>query len=310
MKIINDDETIKLKEQHGIGLGNFDGIHIAHEKLISTLVNECKKREIQSMIYTFFDHPLNVLKHRQIKLISTLEKKKSILDNLNVDVLCLKHFDEQFANIEAKHFIINILVKKYNVKLIIVGFNYHFGKQGLGDTKLLKELGMKYNYEVIVLPPIYYKKEMVSSSNIREKILEGDMIKVKSLLGKNYTIKGKVEYGNRIGTLIGFPTANIIPLKDYALPKYGVYYTKTIVDGITYNSITNLGYKPTINDKKDIIIETHIFDFSDWLYGKEIEVIFIKNIRDEKKYENIQQLKNQILKDIKVVKKYVEEENG
>ncbi|MBN2852339.1 MAG: bifunctional riboflavin kinase/FAD synthetase [Clostridia bacterium] len=303
MNILQDEKIIKVKDSYGIGLGNFDGIHLAHEKLIRTLVEECKKEKIKSMIYTFDEHPTVVLNKDSIKLISTMEKKIEILEELNVDTLCLRNFDSQFSSMEAEEFIKKILVDKYNVKIILIGFNYHFGYKGSGDAALLEKLGREYGFRVITIQAMKYGDEIISSSNIRAKIKEGDMEGTKNLLGKYYSIKGRVEYGNRIGTLIGFPTANIIPLKDYALPKSGVYYTNTIVDGKTYESITNLGFNPTIDQGEKVIIETHIFDFSGWLYGKEIEVIFKQHIRNEVKFADITKLKEQILIDIDYVKK-------
>ena len=303
MKVIHDNQHIKNNQSFGIGLGNFDGIHLAHKELINTLVSECKKRNLQSMIYTFKEHPTNVLTSKRIKIISTMEKKTAILEEMNVDVLTLCLFNQAFADIEAIDFVKNILVKRYKVKLVIVGFNYNFGYKGLGDVDLLKKMGDEYGFEVIALDPIYFNEEIISSSNIREKIKNGDMIGTKNLLGKYYSMNGRVEYGNRIGTVMGFPTANIIPLRDYALPKYGVYYTNTVVDGKRFESITNLGFNPTVSNGGKVTIETHIFDFSDWLYGKEIEVIFKQFIRNEQKFNNFKQLKEQVLYDVLVVKK-------
>jgi len=258
---------------------------------------------IKSMVYTFNKHPFNILGNKEIKLITTMEKKSEILEQLEVDYLCLREFDNNFSSIRAEDFIKNILVDKYNAKLVIVGFNYNFGYKGLGDVNLLNILGEKYDFKVIMLEPMYFKDEVISSSNIREKIKNGDMEGSKNLLGKYYSIKGKVEYGNRIGTEIGFPTANIIPLKNYALPKSGVYYTNTIIDNKCYESITNIGNNPTITKGHNTIIETHIFEFSGWLYGKNIEVVFKRFIRDEVKHKDIHDLKETIINDINYVKK-------
>jgi len=303
MKIINSTDIVEKNAEYGIGLGNFDGVHRAHEFLITELINECRKRNIKSMIYTFRKHPGNILDRTKIKLISPLERRIERFRELGVDCLCLVDFTEEFANMTANTFSKKILIGKYNAKLVITGFNYKFGKGGKGDTAALERYGAKYGFEVLTVPPVMLDDKVISSSLIREKIKEGRMESARNMLGRNYSIRGKVEYGNKIGTEIGFPTANIKPLKDFALPKSGVYYTKTIVDGITYDSITNIGEKPTISENQKVIIETHIFDFKGWLYGKDIEVLFISMIREEKKFSSIKALKRNIISDIKKVKK-------
>ncbi|MBN2557375.1 MAG: bifunctional riboflavin kinase/FAD synthetase [Clostridia bacterium] len=303
MRIIGAGDEIGKDERYGVGLGNFDGVHRAHEFLITELVQLCKARGIASMIYTFREHPGNLLRGKKIKLISPLDRKIERFRELGVDVLCLVDFNREFANIDAEEFINGILKNKYNVELVVTGFNYNFGKGGRGNTDMLSEIGAKLGIDVVIVAPVMLENQIISSSLIREKLKNGHMESVANMLGRYYSIRGTVEYGNKIGTEIGFPTANIIPLEDFALPKSGVYYTKTIVDGAEYKSITNIGRKPTVTKEKRIIIETHIFDFGGWLYGKEIEVLFIRMIRNEKKFDGISELKEQILRDIDDVRK-------
>jgi len=304
MKIINSSDIIEKDTEYGIGLGNFDGVHRAHEFLITELVNDCKKRNLKSMIYTFRNHPANILEGNSIKLISSLERRIDRFRELGIDCLCLTDFNQEFANTTARSFVKKTLKEKYNTKLVVTGFNYRFGKDGKGDTNLLKKLGREFDFEVLIVPPVMLDNQIISSTLIREKIKEGHMESARNMLGRNYSISGKVEYGNKIGTEIGFPTANIKPLKDFALPKSGVYYTKTIIEGNTYDSITNIGIKPTVTENKKTIIETHVFNFSGWLYGKEIEVQFVSMIREEKKFSSIKLLKKNIVSDIKYVKKH------
>lgn len=303
MKIIDSHDLIEKNAEYGIGLGNFDGVHRAHEFLITELVDECRKRGLKSMIYTFRKHPGNVLEHRKIKLISPLERRIERFRELGVDCLCLVDFTEEFAQITARSFVKKILVGKYNAKLIVTGFNYFFGKNGKGNTELLQKLGPELGFDVITVPAVLLDNQVISSTLIRQKIKEGKMESARNMLGRNYSIRGKVEYGNKIGREIGFPTANIRPLKDFALPKPGVYYTNTTVDGILFDSITNIGVNPTIADGMSTIIETHIFNFNGWLYGKNIEVAFLSKIRDEKKFSSVRALKKAIVSDIKKVRK-------
>jgi riboflavin kinase/FMN adenylyltransferase len=299
MKILTGKDNFDNVEKTGIGLGNFDGVHIAHEKLVGELVSECRKRSIPSVIYTFRDHPGNILQRQKIKLISPLEKRIEKFEKLGVDYLILEEFNDEYAVIEPDVFIKEILVSKYKASLVVTGFNYHFGRFGRGDTELLASMGKRYDFEVVTLDPVMSGELVISSTAIRDYIKQGRMAEVKTMMGEFYSIKGKVEYGNRIGTLIGFPTANIIPVRDFALPDTGVYFTQTMVDGKMYNSITNIGIRPTVSSSETKIIETHIFDFNGWLYGKEIEVWFIEKHRDEKKHRDIMELKDQIESDIR-----------
>lgn len=302
MKVIYNYGEIDMSLKYGVGLGNFDGVHKAHEFLVERLVCECGKRGFKSMIFTFREHPAKQLEGHDIKLISPIEDKIQIFEKLGVDLLFLVEFDLEFANIEPETFLKDIIAEKCNAKLVVTGFNYNFGRNGRGDVPMLERTGKEMGFDVITVPPVMYGGEVVSSTRIRKQISEGDMKSVSCMLGRHYSISGKVEYGNKIGTEIGFPTANIIPLEDFALPKAGVYYTKTKIDGKIYNSITNIGCKPTVSDEEKTIIETHIFGFSGWLYGKHIEVQFIEMIREEKKYGDVDALKNQIVTDIKQVK--------
>lgn len=304
MKIVRNSKKIYFENGSGIGLGNFDGVHTAHEVLIRELVKQCSLKKLPSIIYTFKDHPGNILQKRNIKLISTLEKRIEKFKKLGVDYLILENFTDEYAGMEPNEFVEKILIKRYNAKLIVTGFNYNFGSGGRGNTELLQALGEKNGFELHLIEPVMAGDDVISSSAIREFIKNGQMLKAKNMLGEYYSIRGKVEYGNRIGTLIGFPTANIIPIKDFALPESGVYFTRTEIDGKVYNSITNIGTKPTIENTKNVIIETHVFDFSGWLYGKEIQVSFLVKHRDEMKHKDIIELKNRIEKDISEAKDF------
>ncbi|MFO7636433.1 MAG: bifunctional riboflavin kinase/FAD synthetase [Clostridia bacterium] len=296
--LFDDDIKQKDKLNRGIGLGNFDGIHIGHRKLIDVLVHECRERDIVSMVYTFNNHPDKILEKQNVKLLTSNEMKLEILASLHLDSICLKTFDEDFANLEPEDFVRDILVGRYGMKVAVTGFNYRFGRLGRGDIPLLRNMGKTCGFEVICVPPVKAGEEIISSTAIREHIRNGEMQETSRMLGRPYSIRGKVEHGNRIGSEIGFPTANIIPVDDYAMPSNGVYFTRTTVDDVLFNSITNLGTKPTYGNDSRRIIETHIFDFNGWLYGKEIDVHFIKRVRDELKYENAEELKSQIVRDI------------
>jgi riboflavin kinase/FMN adenylyltransferase len=223
------------------------------------------------------------------------EKKAEILKEEKVDILCFKDFDETFMKLTPKEFI-QLLVEKYNVKGIIVGFNYKFGYRNLGNIKLLEELKDLFNYKLYIMDKCLYKNDIISSTRIRNAILEGNFIEATEMLTRPYSLCGEVVHGRKIGRTIGFPTANLSINKNYILPKIGVYYTNIKVNNNVYKGITSVGNNPTVNGKK-LTVETYILDFNEDIYGNFIEVSFIKKIRDEKKFNGLEELKNELEQD-------------
>lgn len=299
MKVIYGKENPCMKNvaggSTGVGLGNFDGLHIGHMALINTLIREAKLNGLSSVVYTFTKHPENILRKKLFTpLLTTEAKKMELLEETSLTYLFFDEFDESFSRMTPEAFVREILVDKLNIKLAVAGFDYRFGYKGGGDVKLLKELGSKYGFKVIVIPPIKIEDEVVSSTKIRNSVAQGDMDKVFRLLGRHYSITAEVVSGRRIGNTIGFPTANINPEDYLILPNRGVYITKTLFDGMLYNSITNIGYNPTFDCLEKITVETHILDFEADIYGKKIEVFFLQKIRDEEKFSTIEELKEQI----------------
>ncbi|MBE7057708.1 MAG: bifunctional riboflavin kinase/FAD synthetase [Ruminococcaceae bacterium] len=294
------------KFSRGVALGNFDGIHIGHSKLIQTLVHECRNRNFVSCVYTFENHPNNVIfKDKHTPVIMTVEQKIKITEELGVDELFLERFDEEYAATSPEDFIKNILVEKLSAKLVVVGYDYSYGRFGQGKVEMLIEKGKEYGFEVIVIPQIkkflpgLEKEVKVSSTVLREFIKNADMENYRALTGRNYAIPGKVAQGRKVGKKLGFPTANILPKAGFALPEFGVYATVTHADGKTYRSITNIGNNPTFKDAESITIETHLIGFKGELYGQDIEVEFIKKMRGEITFSSPDELINQISKDLK-----------
>ncbi|HOJ09388.1 MAG TPA: bifunctional riboflavin kinase/FAD synthetase [Clostridiales bacterium] len=308
MKVLSTINDMSIGEDMGVGLGNFDGLHIGHMALTNILKNECKISSLQSMIYTFSKHPDNILKKDHFTpLLMTPEKKMQILEYTSVDYLFYQEFDETFSKMEPVEFVKCVLVDKLGIKLAVAGFDYTFGYKGQGDARLLRQLGEKYNFKVIIVPPIKVNNEVVSSTLIREYLSRGDMEKALFMLGRHYSIMGRVETGYRIGTKLGFPTANITPEEYLLLPSFGVYISKTLLDGKIYNSITNLGVKPTVKTSTSkVSIETHILDFEGDIYQKPIEVFFIRKIRDEKKFKSHEELVKQIKADVSTARNLFE----
>ncbi|MCX7843559.1 MAG: bifunctional riboflavin kinase/FAD synthetase [Clostridia bacterium] len=289
----------------GVGLGNFDGLHIGHMSLINILIRESKLNGFKSVVYTFTKHPENILRKKLFTPLLTKESKKiELLGETALNYLYFDEFDEGYSRKTPESFVKSILVEKLKAKIVVAGFDYRFGYKGQGDAALLKEFGKKYKFHVIIIPPIKIGDEIVSSTKIRQNIAQGCMDEVFKLLGRHYSITAEVISGRRVGNTIGFPTANISPEGYLILPQNGVYITKTLLNGELYESITNIGYNPTFEEEKRLTVETHIIDFERNIYGEKIEVFFLQKIRDEVKYNSIEELKEQIKRDMKKARDY------
>ncbi len=289
----------------GIGLGNFDGLHIGHAGLIKKLVQECHSRDLKSVIYTFIKHPENILRRKLFTpQITTTKKKIELLDEFNVNYLYLAEFDEKLSRMQPEEFIKRILVDMFEIKLAVVGYDYRFGFEGSGDVALLEHYGTKYHFDVIVVPPVNLDSEIVSSTSIRKQLSYGYVDKVSKYLGRPYSIQGLVIKGRNVGTKIGFPTANLLPEKYLIIPRSGVYITQISINGKLYNSVTNIGKNPTFKLNR-VSVETHILDFTDEIYNQTVEVFFHQRIRGEKKFKSIEELTNQINHDITITRGFL-----
>lgn len=289
----------------GIGLGNFDGLHIGHMALINTLICESNISGLKSMIYTFTKHPENIIRKSLFTpLITTIGKKVSLLEDTKLEYLYFQEFDEVFSRMKPENFVKEVLIDRLKAELIVTGFNYRFGYRGEGDTELLKALGKKYGARVLVIPPVKIENEVVSSTTIRNYIGKGDMEGAFRLLGHHYSVTGEVLSGRQIGGRIGFPTANLIPENYLILPQKGVYITKTKIDGVFYPSITNVGKNPTFEELDHTSVETHILDFNMDIYSKKIEVFFMQKVRNERKFKDAAELVNQVSKDMEAAREY------
>ena len=299
MKVLHNFNEIE-NTHTGIGLGNFDGMHLGHMALISSLVDYCKIKGLVSVIYTFENHPENILsKEASVPMLITNEKKAQILGTTNLDCIYFENFDDDYSMMTPESFVEDILVNKFRARLVVVGFNYRFGYKGQGDTEILEKTGAQYGIKTIVIPPVTVDGNVISSTLIRELVRKGHMENVMKYLGRNYSVRGKVCKGRKMGSTLGFPTANISPDKNLIIPDNGVYLTNTILNGITLPSITNIGRNPTVVDSGYYGIETHILNYNEDIYNKDIEVCFIKKLRDEKKYINQEALIIQVKNDIK-----------
>ena len=299
--------NLNLKKNHKrsiILIGNFDGLHSGHQKLFSLAQEYKKKYSIKIGVLTFEPMPKMFFNKKLNNFrISSFEQKIDLLKKQNVDFIITKKFTKEFSKTKAENFISQILGKKLNPKFIFVSNNFRFGNKREGDVKQLIKNESLYNYKIIKPKPLSIKKKIASSSLIRFCLQSGKLEKANKILKRKWSIKGKVQKGKQLGKKIGFPTANI-DIKDYVLAKTGVYAvrvkmpkSKNFVKGIA-----NLGYRPTFNGNK-ILLEVHLFNFTGNLYNKYLTVDFLKFIRREKKFKNVDQLRKQIKIDLLKAKK-------
>ena len=248
------------------------------------------------MIFTFENHPLSIINIDMApRLIIDNRDKVRILDEIGIDILNLARFDEKFMRISPEDFILK-LISCYRAKGIVVGFNYRFGYKNQGDIELLKYLSCKFGFELIIMSPVKYEGEVVSSSRVRHLIGEGEIEKSNLLLTRPFSLSGIIIKGKKIGRTIGFPTINLDYNKEFILPAGGVYCTIVQYKNKRYRGITNIGYNPTVHGRK-LNVETHILDFNIDIYGEEVKLYFLKKIRDEKKFNSLDELKEQLNKD-------------
>lgn len=276
-----------------IALGSFDGIHKGHMSLIDKLISLSEKHNCKSVVYTFKNHPREIIKkNNKINLLMDNTTKEKILQNKKVDLVYFQEFNDEFMKLSPEEFI-KFLKDKFYVKGIVVGFNYRFGYKNMGDTDLLKKFSKKYDYELIVMPPYLYEDRIISSTSIRKDLLDGKIEEANKMLGRPYMLEGKVIHGRQIGRTIGFPTANLEYNKKSLLPKEGVYFTAVYVNNNIYRGITNIGNNPTVNGVC-VTVETYILDFNSDIYSNDIKVCFIKRMRDMHKFKDINGLKEQL----------------
>tara|TARA_B100001057_G_C22759088_1_gene915002 strand:+ start:228 stop:1142 length:915 start_codon:yes stop_codon:yes gene_type:complete len=300
-------KNLKINEKHTnsvIAIGNFDGVHLGHQKVISQAKKKAKKNKLPFGVITFEPMPVmffndKIKNHR----INSLEQKKKQLINCKLDFLVIINFNNIFSKLPAKGFIKNIIYNKTKCKFLFVSNNFKFGYKRKGNIQTLKNYEKKFNYKTIVTKPFKKKSKTISSTIIRKKISLGKISEINRLLNRKWCVKGRVIKGQKRGRKIGFPTCNLL-LEDYVIPKLGVYAVSIRYKKILRKGIANIGYRPTFNGQS-LLLEANIFGFKKDLYNKDIEVNFIKFIRPEKKFKSLALLKKQIKIDINKVKKNV-----
>jgi len=298
LKLFKNISDFKTDKKTIVTIGTFDGVHVGHEKILEKISQNALSENCESIVLTFFPHPRTVLQAgTEMKQLNTIGEKTTLIKNASIDNLVIHPFDKAFSQLTAEDFVKQVLVDKFNIHKIIIGHDHRFGKNRTANIDDLISFGEKYGFEVEQISAEEIQEVAISSTKIRNALLEGNIKLANQYLGYTYTISGIVIKGNQLGRTIGFPTANIEIKEEYKLiPSNGVYIVKTLVEKQIVFGMMNIGTKPTVGGTSQSI-EVYLFDFNDDIYSKIIEVSFLEKIRDEQKFESIELLKKQLSED-------------
>jgi riboflavin kinase/FMN adenylyltransferase len=302
MQVLNGFEKFSSFSKDSIlAIGNFDGIHLGHQKILQLLEEKATKRALPSLVLTFSPHPEKILGEKIVKMIQTLDQRVREIEKFGIEAVLIVPFDESFSSLSGQDFVQKIVVNTLKAKEVIVGDNFRFGKNREGDISLLQQQASRLDFQVYSIPPVVKDGMVVSSSLIRSSLQEGKIEIANNLLGRLFEIEGSVVKGKSRGKALGFPTANIAT-ENEIIPS-GVFITTSWIDSESFPSLTNVGNRPTFH-QKETIIESFIIGLNKDLYGEKIRVNFIKKIRDEMKFNTPDDLSQQIKKDLEEAKDY------
>ncbi len=299
MKVYYRLEDFSTLKNAVVTTGTFDGVHLGHQTIIKRLKEIAQKEKGETVVITFEPHPRIVIYNdTSIRLINSVPEKIELLEKEGIDHLIIIPFNKEFSRTSSIDFIRNILVGVIGTKKLVIGYNHFFGRNREGSFAHLKEYGPVYGFDVEEIPAQEIDNIDISSTKIREAIEKGEVRLANNYLGHPFSLRGKVVEGNKLGMTIGFPTANLSVDASYKIiPAIGVYAVKVLIEGVEYGAMLNIGKRPTVQEEGNISIEVNVFDFSSDLYGKEIKVLFHSRVRDERKFDGIEQLKEQLQRD-------------
>lgn len=302
MKYIRQTLDFHVDEPTAVTLGKFDGLHRGHDLLMQTVLEYSAKYHVASVAFTFDMPPRNRVEETAASVLTTNEEKEYIFEKQGIDYLIECPFTQEVMAMEPKEFVAWI-VKSLHMKYVVVGDDFHFGHHRSGDYHTLQKYESEYGYKTIVLAKLKDSNRDISSTYVREEIAKGNIQKANQLLGYRYFIRSRIVHGKQLGRKIGIPTINMVLPIDKLLPPNGVYVTEVTVDGKTYPGVTNVGCKPTVSDERIVGVETYIDGFDQDVYGEKIVVSFIDFIRAEQKFASVEELKEQMLRDIAFARK-------
>ena len=307
MKIFNSIKSFNATKPTIVTIGTFDGVHLGHKKIVAQITKNADALNCESLVLTFFPHPRMVLQEStEMKQLNTLNEKIALLDNLGIDNLVVHPFDKEFSRLTAEEFVKKVLVDVFKIKKIIIGHDHRFGRNRTATIDDLINFGETYGFEVEQISAEEINEVSISSTKIRNALLEGNIELAANYLGYDYSLTGIIFKGKQLGRTIGYPTANITIEEDYKLiPNNGVYIAKSVLNGKTVFGMMNIGTRPTVDGTKQTI-EINFFDFKQDLYGQKITISLLHRMRSEQKFESIDALKNQLGKDKKTALAFIE----
>ncbi|MBR2408035.1 MAG: bifunctional riboflavin kinase/FAD synthetase [Lachnospiraceae bacterium] len=297
LRILKHSEYLPV--QTVVTVGKFDGFHLGHRRLLAEVLNEAKNG-LASCVISF-----STTVDCGRKMIYTKEEQRKLCESMGVDILAEYPLDESLREMTAEQFVSEILCKRLQAKVIVAGEDFRFGKDRAGDVKLLQSLENRYDYRTVIVPKVTDANVRISSTGIRELLGNGNVSEAMKRLGSPYVVFGEVLHGKKLGRSLGFPTMNLIPSPEKLLPAYGVYVTKTKVDGQWFDGITNIGLRPTVDSDHRVSVETYLFSYDGDLYGKQVEVHFFSFLRPERKFSDVEQLKSAMREDFANAKAYL-----
>ncbi len=289
-----------------LAIGNFDGVHLGHQKILSEVVHRARTEGVLAAVLTFFPHPTRVLRASDAPpLLMTLEQRLAQIEKLGIDAALVARFDDELAKLSPEEFVQQYLVDAMRARVVLVGSNFRFGHHQAGDAKLLAALGGRCGFHVEIIPPVVQGGVVVSSTAIRDALRAGRVENARLMLGRPYALEGEIRPGTGQGRKLVVPTLNLFTEQDL-LPARGVYATEAVLDGKIYRAATNVGMRPTFNGAR-VTIESHLFDFEENRSSGPLEIRFWSRLRDERKFSGPDELREQVLKDIDSAKKYFRE---
>ncbi len=309
MNIFDENSNIEKSKNTAVTIGTFDGIHRGHRRILDELLRISKEENSRNFVITFEPHPRTVVTQKyDIRLLTTLDEKKAIFEEYGIENLMVINFTEEFSKLTSEEFIRKFICDKIGARHVVIGYDHKFGRDRGGNETTLRTMGEKFGFDVTRVPPIKENGVVISSTLIRNLLLQGEVEQANTYLGRHYSLSGKVVHGAGRGVSLGFPTANLQPhSKQKLIPANGVYAVSVKLENKVYFGVMNIGFRPTFNQTPHAITEVHILDFNKEIYDENIKVEFVKRLRDEKKFGGKDELVKQIEDDIQKTKEILKE---